>query len=178
MVLSPPVEGSTAAQRLLVQAIAGARERLYIANAYFVPHSGLVSLLAEAARRGVDVQILTNGPRSDVRTTWLAGRSHYEPLLESGVRIYEYQPSTLHAKTFVVDGAWSAVTTINLDNRSLAYNDEVAFLSLDPAFGARIYSVFLADLAYAEEIRLEIFRRRPWSQRLLEYGAGLLSRLL
>lgn len=178
VLLSPPVEGSTAAQRLLVQAIESARERLYITNAYFVPHSGLVPLLAEAARRGVDVRILTNGPRSDVRTTWLAGRSHYEPLLETGVRIYEYQPTTLHAKTFVVDGAWSAVTTINLDNRSLAYNDEVAFLSLDPAFGARMDTVFLADLAYAEEIRLEIFRRRRWSQRLLEYGAGLLSRLL
>ena len=178
VLLSPPVEGSTAAQRLLVQAIESAGERLYITNAYFVPHGGFVPLLAEAARRGVDVRILTNGPRSDVRTTWLAGRSHYEPLLEAGVRLYEYRPTTLHAKTFVVDGFWSAVGTINFDNRSLAYNDEVALLSLDPGLGARMDSVFLADLGYAEEIRLEIFRRRPWSQRLLEHGAGLLSRLL
>lgn len=178
VLLSPPVVGSTAAERLLALVIASARERLWITNAYFVPHGEFVSLLAGAARRGVDVRVLTNGERSDVRTTWLAGRDHYEPLLEAGVRIYEYQPTTIHAKTFVVDGAWVAVSTMNFDNRSLAYNDEVALLALDPRLGARMDSVFLADLGFSKEIQLESFRRRPWGQRLLERGAALLSRLL
>jgi len=98
---SPSLTGSTAAERLLAISIASARRRLYFTNAYFVAHADLVELLASAARRGVDVRVLTNGPRSDVATTWLAGRSRYETLLAAGVRIYEYEPATLHSKTFV-----------------------------------------------------------------------------
>lgn len=57
-------------------------------------------------------------------STWLAGSGGYEPLLQAGVRIFEYR-TTIHAKTFVVDSEWSAVTKMNFDNRSLAYNNEV-----------------------------------------------------
>ncbi|MEO8564501.1 MAG: phospholipase D-like domain-containing protein, partial [bacterium] len=111
-VRSPPLMGSTAAERLLALAIASAAHTLYISNAYFVPTLGFARLLIEAAQRGVDVRVLTNGSQSDVRTTWLAGRSSYEPLLHAGVRIYEYG-TTIHAKTFVVDGHLSAISTMN-----------------------------------------------------------------
>lgn len=178
LLYSPPLTGSTTAERLLALSIASARRRLYVTNAYFIPHADFVQLLAEAARRGVDVRILTNGERTDVRTTWLAGRSRYETLLAAGVRIYEYLPTTVHSKTFVVDGEWSAVSTMNFDNRSLAYNNEVALVVRDRAVGATMDSLFIEDLRFAEEISLASFRRRPWAARLMERAAGVLANVL
>ena len=178
LIYSPPLTGSTTAERLLALSIAGARRTLYVSNAYFVPHADFVELLAAAARRGVDVRILTNGAETDVKTTWLAGRSRYESLLAAGVRIYEYRPTTIHAKTFVVDGVWSAVATMNFDNRSLAYNNEVALVTRDLRVGATLDSMFMDDLRFADEIRLDEFRRRPWTSRLLERGASLIAGLL
>jgi cardiolipin synthase len=178
LVYSPPLTGSTTAERLFAISIASARHRLYIANAYFVPDADFVQLLVDAARRGADVRVLTNSARSDVKTAWLAGRARYETLLAAGVRIYEFRPTTIHAKTFVVDGKWAAVTTMNFDNRSLAYNSEVALVALDSAVGASMESTFLDDLRFADEIRLEAFQRRPLTQRVLERAASLLAKLL
>jgi cardiolipin synthase len=135
-------------------------------------------LLVDAARRGVEVRILTNGLASDVGTTSLAARARYETLLAAGVRLYEYRPTTMHAKTFVVDGLWSGITTMNFDNRSLAYNNEVALLVRDPRLGATLDSLFLEDLRFADEIRLDVFRRRPWTARLLERAASAIASLL
>ena len=178
LVYSPAVTGSTTAERLLAFSISSAKRRLYIANAYFIPQADFVQLLVAAARRGVDVRILTNGALTDVKTTRLAGRSRYEVLLAAGVRIYEHRPTTIHAKTLVVDGMWTAVTTMNFDNRSLAYNDEVALVALDTAVAATMESLFLADLRFADEMRLDVFRRRPRTQRLLERAASVVAGLL
>lgn len=135
-------------------------------------------LLNDAAGRGVDVRILTNGSQSDVKTTWLAGRSRYETLLGAGVRIYEYTPTTVHAKTLVVDGEWSLVSTMNFDNRSLAYNNEVALVVRDRAVGATMDSLFLDDLRYAEEITAQHLRRRPLVLKLLQRVASTFADIL
>lgn len=175
---SPPLTGSTRAERLFALSIASAQRRLYITNAYFVPHADFVQLLVDAARRGVDVRVLTNSAQSDVKTTWLAGSSRYETLLAAGVRIYEYRPTTNHAKTFVVDGRWSAITTMNFDNGSLAYNDEVALVARGDTVGTAMESLFLDDLRFADEIRLDLFRQRHRTQRFLERAASVLASLL
>ena len=178
LVYSPPLTGSTTAERLIALSIAGARHRLYIANAYFIPDAPFIQLLIDAAQRGVDVRILTNSAQSDVKTTWLAGRARYETLLAGGVRIFEYRPTTIHSKTYVVDGSFSAVSTMNFDNRSLAYNAEVALVVCDTAVGASMESLYLDDLRFAEEITLEIFRRRSRTQRLLERAASVMASVL
>ena len=169
--------GSTAAERLLALAIASAARTLYISNAYFVPTLNFTKLLIEAARHGVDVRVLTNGRRSDVRTTWLAGRRSYEPLLREGIRIFEYG-ATIHAKTFVVDGQLCAVGTMNFDNRSLAYNNEVALVTLDATIGKYMDSLFFDDARYSDEIVLAHFQTRAWSARVFERVASFGSRLL
>jgi cardiolipin synthase len=173
-----PTLGSTAAERYLAMSIAGAERSLYVTNAYFAPTANFVTLLTEAARRGVDVRLLLAGPRTDVRFARTAGRARYSALLAAGVRIWEWQPSTLHAKTFVVDGIWSSVGSMNFDNRSLVLNDEVAVMVLDSAFGGEMDSVFLADLGHSVEIRAEEFARRPWTERVMESLANLVTRLL
>ncbi len=173
-----PTLGSTAAERFFALSIAGARTTLYITNAYFAPDRNFVELLAGAARRGVDVRVLTSGPRTDVNIVRLAGRASYDVLLEAGVRIYEWQPTTLHAKTFVVDGTWFTIGSMNFDNRSMALNDEATLMVLDPAIGQQMNSIFVDDLHYAEEISAAAFRQRSWIERLAERGANLLMRLL
>ncbi|MFL5581989.1 MAG: phospholipase D-like domain-containing protein [Gemmatimonadaceae bacterium] len=178
LLATAPTLGSTPAERFLALSIAGALRRLYVTNAYFAPDRNFTRLLAAAARRGVDVQILVGGPRTDVRTARLAARSRYEKLLVAGVRMFEYQPSTLHAKTFVADGVWSSVGTMNFDNRSLALNDEVTLMVLDRGFGAEMERVFFDDLRYAEEVELASFRRRPRLVRVAEQGANLIASLL
>ncbi len=124
------------------------------------------------------MRVLVGGPRTDVRAARLAARSRYERLLAAGVRVFEYQPSTLHAKTFVVDGRWSSVGTMNFDNRSLALNDECTLMVLDNPFGNRMEEMFHADLERSLEISLEEFRKRPWTSHVAEWGANLITSVL
>jgi cardiolipin synthase len=173
-----PAVGSTSAERYLALSIAGARKTLYITNAYFIPGVDFQNLLKDAVRRGVDVRVLTASKNTDVKTTWLAGRDYYENLLRSGVRIYEYLPTMMHAKTMVVDGLWSSIGSMNFDNRSLAFNDEANLMVLDSTFGMRMNSVFMDDIAYAKEITLPSFAQRAWPEKLVEWGAEKLWRIL
>jgi cardiolipin synthase len=173
-----PTLGSTAAERYLAMSIAGARQRLYVTNAYFAPDENFVGLLMRAARRGVDVRLLVGGPRTDIRLARLAAHARFDSLLSAGVKVYEYQPTTLHAKTFVADGLWSSVGTMNFDNRSLALNDESTLMVLDSTAGRRMEEVFFEDLRQAKEVDLATVRRRPWTQRVAEWAANQVVRLL
>ncbi len=170
--------GSTAAERFLALALLSARQRLWITNSYFVPTADLRRLLVEAAARGVDVRLLTADSRSDVKTTWYAARHHYEELLRAGIRIYEYGAAMMHAKTLVVDGEWAAIGSMNLDNRSLAFNDESTLIARDSTVARHMEDVFGADLDRATEVTLAEFRRRPMRARLVERAASLLASLL
>ncbi|HMA19643.1 MAG TPA: phospholipase D-like domain-containing protein [Gemmatimonadaceae bacterium] len=175
---SLPTIGSTPGERFLALTIAGSRKTLYIANSYFVPNSDFCDLLIKAAHRGVDVRVLTVGKETDVKTTWYAGRALYEKLLAGGVKIYEYQPTMMHAKTIVVDGLWSAMGSMNFDNRSIAFNNESQILALDAGIGQQMDQIFLNDLQYSKEIKLEEFKKRPWTGKVLEWGAQKLRRIL
>ena len=178
LLFTAPTSGSTPAERFLALSIAGARKTLYIANSYFVPDDDFRELLVHAAQRGVDVRVLTAGEKTDVTTTWYAGRARYEELLKAGIRIYEYIPTMMHAKTMVVDTLWSTIGSMNFDNRSLAFNNESNLVMLDGTVGAQLHRSFLEDLRFSKEIRLDEFRRRPWTMKMKERGASLLSRVL
>jgi cardiolipin synthase A/B len=173
-----PTVGSTVSERLLALTVAGARQRLFISNAYFVPDDDFRRLLREAVARGVDVRILGAGHKTDTKVTWRASHARYEELLEGGVRIYEYQPSMMHAKTVVADGIWSIIGTMNFDNRSFALNDESVLMIHDASIAETLERTFRDDLTRAREITLEDWRRRPLHARLSERGATLFSRLL
>ncbi len=178
LMYSAPSVGSTPAERFFVLSILGARRRLWITNAYFIPNPAMVRLLESAVERGVDVRVLTPGANTDKKVTWYAGRLHYEELLAAGVRIYEYRPTMVHAKTLVADGAWCAIGTVNFDNRSVALNDEVTLMIHEPGAAERMERLFEEDLEHADELQLERFRERGWGGRMLEYLSYSISRLL
>lgn len=175
---SLPTIGSTPAERFLALTIAGSRKTLYVSNSYFVPNEDFCELMIKAAKRGVDVRVLTVSDETDIKTTWYAGRALYETLLEGGVKIYEYEPSMMHAKTIVVDGLWTAVGSMNFDNRSIAFNNESQIVALDPAIGQQMEQIFLEDVKFSKEIKLEEFRKRPWTDKVKEWGAQKLRRVL
>ena len=112
-------------------------------------------MLAAAARRGVDVRVLTAGPLTDVAVVRSPVGPRTSSCSQSGVRIYEWRPTTLHAKTFVIDGEWATIGSMNFDNRSLALNDEATLMVRDRTFGHRMDEIFMADLANAEAITAE-----------------------
>ena len=136
-------------------------------------------LLERAVKRGVDVRVLTVASKTDVKTTWYAGRYRYEELLRRGVRIYEYQPTMLHSKTIVADGMWSSVGSMNFDNRSMAFNNESNLVVLDSDVRRADGLGVSRRPALREGDHARGVQRggRAWS-KLLEVGATLLSRLL
>ena len=137
----------------------------------------LADALAAAARRGVDVRVIVPSESDSRQAVW-AGRAKYGPLLEAGVRIYERQGRVLHAKTAVIDGAWSAVGSSNLDWRSAIWNNEIDAVVLGPGFGAQMEALFTADMTASHPIDYGAWRRRGPVERAQELKASLLDRLL
>lgn len=173
-----PTIGTTPAARFLALSVAGARKHLYITNSYFVPAYDFKQLLIESAKRGVDVRILTVGAETDVKLTRYAGRKQYDDLLKGGVRIWEFAPTMMHAKTIDADGQWVSIGSMNFDNRSMEFNNESNLNILDAPTGAMLDSVFLDDLKYSKEITRAEFEKRGLWQRLCELGSSALARLL
>ena len=137
-----------------------ARRTLYLATPYFVPDPELRRAVMDRARAGVDVRILLPNALTDAKPIWWAGQSYYEELLGAGVRLFEYQPTFMHAKSLSVDGVWSVVGSPNMDVRSKELNEENVLAIQDRRFGAELDRSFLADLEYSWEVRLEPWRRR------------------
>jgi cardiolipin synthase A/B len=131
-----------------------------------------------AARRGVDVRILTPSENTDIPVVRYAGRALFPELMRGGVRIYEYQPAMMHAKTMVVDGVWSMIGTLNFDNRSLALNEETSLLVQDPDVGAACRRSSSPTWSSAIEITPRDYDRRPLHEKLKERTASLGARLL
>jgi cardiolipin synthase len=173
-VVSSPSDAQQPIRLLIWLSFASARRRLWIANSYFIPDLQLREAVKERARAGVDVRILVPGGSTDARPVQYAGRGFYEELLAAGVRIFEYQPSMMHAKQVVVDDAWSLVGSANMDERSMEINEENLLGIAEPAFTREAVEALEKDFLRSKEIQLEPWRRRPLSQRALERVARIL----
>jgi cardiolipin synthase len=146
---------STAGLFRLDQLIAAmARERLWLADAYFVGLPPYVQALAAAARDGVDVRLLVPGA-SDIPAVARLSRAGYRPLLEAGVRVFEWNGSMMHAKTAVADSRWARVGSSNLNIASWMGNCEIDLAIEDRGFAAQMEEQYLEDLTRATEIVLK-----------------------
>lgn len=174
-ILTSPTSGAGAAATMYLIAVQCAGRYLYIANPYFIPGSRLIEMLTRACRRGVTVRLMVAGDHND---TWWARQNSlrlYGKLLEAGVEIYEYEPSMLHQKTMVVDGAWATVGTANFDNRSFALSEETNVCLHDLALVESLEATFLSDLGRCQKIELSDWRRRGAWQRTKELFASLIE---
>ena len=167
-------EGSESVRLMYLLSIASARKSIRLSASYFVPDSLSVATIVSARERGVEVEIIVPGGHIDSKVTRKASRGLWGPLLEAGVKIYEFQPTMYHCKVMIVDDAWVSVGSTNFDNRSFSLNDEANLNILDPEFAAAQSKVFEADRALSREITLEAWRQRPWQEKVKEWAAGLL----
>ncbi|MFD5033830.1 phosphatidylserine/phosphatidylglycerophosphate/cardiolipin synthase family protein [Streptomyces sp. NPDC058405] len=165
-------------QTLMRVVIESAQDRLRLATAYFAPDPFFVDLLCRAAARGVDVEILLPGPHTDKRVCRLAGQDHYEELLACGVRIWEYQPTMMHAKVITVDGIAALVGSTNVNRRSLDHDEEVMLAVIDEDFAAVLDADFDEDLTASEPIEPGRWKRRSVAQRARELAVMPIRRFL
>ncbi len=174
MFKSAPHEGSDSARLMFLFSIAAARQSICLANAYFVPDDLTLQTLVDASRRGVKVEILVPGPHIDKQFVRDASRTRWGALLRSGVRFFEFQPTMLHCKLLIVDGAWVSVGSANFDNRSFRLNDEANLNVLDEEFGREQMQVFAADKRQAREITYAEWESRSQGQKVVDAAAALL----
>ena len=167
-------EASESVRLMYLLSIASAAKSVRIANAYFVPDDLAVATMVAARRRGVQVEIIVPGHHTDAKVVRRASRSRWEPLLEAGVAIYEYQPTMYHTKMMIVDELLASVGSTNFDNRSFRLNDEANLNILDAEFAGRQARQFEEDKTRSTQLTLEWWRNRPWHQRASEWLAGLL----
>jgi cardiolipin synthase len=139
-----------------------ATRQLRVTTAYFVPDDDLTKRLCDAAERGVRVQILLPGPFADKRFVQLAAEMDYEELIESGVELWNFQPSMMHAKIMTVDGLIANVGSANFNTRSLNCDEEINMVIFDPAIARTLDDHFEEDL----ERSVKIDARR-WKERSL-----------
>jgi cardiolipin synthase len=177
VVASGPDHDHLAIHRTYFTVITRATRRLWVTTPYFVPDEATAAALATAALRGVDVRLLIPR-RGDSRLIDLAARSYMPELIASGVRVYEYTPRFIHAKTFVVDDDLAIVGSANLDNRSFLLNFEITALIYDRDITAQLAGAFDADLATSHAIEAADIAGKGLGQKLGEATARLLSPLL
>jgi len=144
----------------LDQLIAGAaRKNLWLSDAYFVGVAPYVQALAAAARDGVDVRLLVPGS-SDIPAVGSMSRAGYRPLLEAGVRVFEWNGSMMHAKTAVADSRWARVGSTNLNLASWIGNCEIDVAIENDDFARQMEAQYERDLANSTEIVLKMPRTR------------------
>ncbi|HZG03226.1 MAG TPA: phospholipase D-like domain-containing protein [Streptomyces sp.] len=165
-------------QTLLRVVLESAQERVRLATAYFAPDPYFVNLLCATARRGVAVDILLPGRYTDQRVCQLAGQNFYEDLTASGVRVWEYQPTMMHAKVVTVDRVAALVGSTNLNRRSMDHDEEVMLVVLDEGFTATLDGHFEEDIGKSVLIEGDRWRRRPLVQRARELAVVPIRRFL
>ncbi len=154
----------------LEQAIHAANSRIWLSTGYFVPPHQEREDLGKAARRGVDLRLAVPS-HTDVESAVYAGRAAYGDLLESGAHIFELQNAVLHSKLAVVDGAWSAIGSSNLDRRSVVFNNEVDAIILGSDTAGQMEALLQRDFAASIPVTMEAWHERSLGERLHELEA-------
>lgn len=156
-----PTTGDSPIRSLFQLCILSAQKRLWISSPYLLPDEATCQMLETVQRQGVDVRILTMGPKSDKPYVYYTSRERYGSLLKRNIRIYEYQPSMMHGKIVLIDGHWVSIGSANLDPRSFFHNDELNLCTDHRELISQVEDFFDRGFQESEEIHLETWSRRP-----------------
>jgi len=141
-----------------------------ITNPYFLPPPQISRDILDAAKRGVDVKIITCR-KSDVPIMAHASRHLYQDFLGEGVRIFEYKKKVLHSKTMIIDDVFSTFGSFNLDDWSYRRNLEMNIVMMDPEKAQELSQHFEEDLEDSEEVTLDYCNQRRWHSRIWYWTA-------
>ncbi len=168
MFMASPAGGSESMHLMYLMSIAAAQRTIDLAAAYFVPDELAIKALVAARHRGVRVRVIVPGKHIDSSTVRLASKAHWGELLLAGVEIFEYQPTMMHNKLLIVDGAMTSVGSTNFDERSFRLNDEASLNIYGHAFAERMTTVFEADLKPTAKYSYAMWKKRPLKEKLFE----------
>jgi cardiolipin synthase A/B len=174
---SGPDSDAYAIHKAVFTAVNQSSERVWLTTPYFVPDEPLLAALVTAGLRDVDVRLIVP-KRGDSRLVDLAARSYFPELLAAGVRVYEYEPRFIHAKTVVCDGDVTVLGSANLDNRSFRLDFEVAAVVFGENINRRLADAFTDDLRECREFTRSDLVRERFGTRLGQAVARLISPLL
>lgn len=177
VVPSGPTTVDDANQRLILEAISCARERIYLTTPYFIPGETLILALQNAAMRGVDVRLCIPSKPDSQFVRW-ASRRYFSDLMNAGVKISFFTDGLLHTKAITVDDTFSLFGTVNLDKRSLHLNFEMMLLIFDPKFVADMTALHKHYESRSTAIDPVRWHNRSIGQRFLEGVCYLISPLL
>ncbi|MBE9008658.1 cardiolipin synthase B [Pseudanabaenaceae cyanobacterium LEGE 13415] len=144
-----------------------AQQRIWIASPYFILDLNTRTALIRAKKRGVDVRVVTTSARNDKHSVYYAVRERYRYFLPTGIEIYEYQPSMIHAKLMLVDQDWISFGSANFDPRSFYHNDELNLAWFDPDLASIVEKLLLDAFEKSKRIEWSSWRNRPWWQKLI-----------
>lgn len=145
-----------------------AQKSICLRTPYFIPDKHIRQAFTQKAREGLEVVLMLPNINDDRKLAYHAGRFFYDHLLSAGVKIYEYQPTMIHTKSFLADSRWSIIGSANMDARSQQLNDENILCILSEKFGGEQQKSFAEDLAKCKEITLDVWRKRSFYNRFLE----------
>jgi cardiolipin synthase len=179
-VASMKPEGSAPAVKILHHTvICCSRRRLWIQNPYFIPEPDAIDAFANAVKRGVDVQVMVpSAEASDMALVQHAAHHTFQRLLDSGVRIFEYQRTLLHQKVMTADGTWCCVGSSNFDDRSFETNDEITIGFRDAKLAAQMEEIFRDDLKHCKELNAVDWKRRGLFHRAKDSAVYLFNEVL
>ena len=160
-----------------IVALLEARESVWIQTPYFIPDEPLLNAMRTAALAGTDVRLMTVGVPDKKFVLW-AAHPYFRQILESGVRVFQYQAGFLHAKTVTVDSRWCVIGTCNWDIRSLILHEEVSCAFYDEGFARKHVDVYREDLESCREFTLEDWHALGRGERVRNSFLRLFSRLL
>jgi cardiolipin synthase len=170
--LSGPGEGLESARLMFLLSISCARKSIRISNAYFVPDNLVIDALADARRRGVEVEIIMPGITDAKMANW-ASASRWGPMLQAGCKIYRFQGALYHVKCLIVDEKWVSVGSSNFDTRSFRLNDEMNLNVLDDDFARAQVEIFEIDKKRSELVTLADWQNRTAWQKFRDRAAAL-----
>lgn len=154
--------------------ISRAQERVWITTPYLVPGAGIINAMITAALAGVDVRVIIPAKKDHFLAFW-GSRSNIEPLLRSGVRVFQYEKGFVHAKTLLADDSICSVGTCNLDVRSLEINFENQLFIYDRDLNAKFAHQFRSDIKDSLELHIAKWDKRPLRHKILEAFGRLYS---
>ena len=174
---NPEVKGLVGTtDKLYLRAIENAQKSITIENAYFLPPPEIRKALVDAARRGVDVKVMSNSKASnDMGFVSDAARHFYDDLMKAGVKIYEKQGGTLHSKTATFDGEFSIVGSVNMNGRSKNTDAEVALAVQDSSTAKQLEQRFASGLKETRQVTLGELNKESFFTNLKQWALSTLA---
>lgn len=153
--------------QVLLTAIYSAQKQIIFTTPYLVPSDDILHAVCTAAQRGVDVIIIVPKKNDSLMVEW-ASRAFFSELLDGGVKLYQFNDNLLHTKSVLIDNQLSLVGTVNLDMRSLWLNFEITTVIDDKEFAASLYALLQDYLANSDPVDIDMWKKRPFWQHIIE----------